>query len=152
MALTHAWHDLVHDMRDEMHDLATINRVDAARQAYLGLWATCIAVPLIFGADRFGEWLNDSWTALVASRANDLMPGSASDAVMVFGVVELGLAAMVALMPKLGGQLLGAWFVLLAFNCFAIDGLAWLGIGTLGLAMAALAMSRMSTAYHHTEG
>ena len=22
MALTHAWHDIVHDMQDEMHDLA----------------------------------------------------------------------------------------------------------------------------------
>jgi hypothetical protein len=152
MALTHAWHDLVHDMRDEMHDLATITRVDAARQAYLALWATFLAVPLVFGIDRFAAWLNEDWNALVATWANDLMPGSASDAVMVFGVVELALAAMVALMPRIGGYLLAGWFVLLALNVFAIDGLAWLGIGTLALAMASVAMARMSTAYHHTEG
>src|SRR5690349_11255823 len=49
MALTDAWHDIVHDMQDEMHDLATITRQDAARQAYLALWATMIAFPLVFG-------------------------------------------------------------------------------------------------------
>lgn len=152
MALTHAWHDLVHDMRDEMHDLATINRVDATRQAYLALWATFIALPLLFGLDRFAAWMNDDWEALVANWANDLMPGTASDAVMVFGVIELVLAAMVALMPRLGGDLLALWFVLLAFNCFAIDGLEWLGVGTLALAVCSFAMARMSTAYHHTEG
>ena len=152
MALTHAWHDLVHDMRDEMHDLATINRVDAARQAHLALWATFIAVPLVFGIDRFAAWLNEDWNALVATWANDLMPGTASDAVMVFGVVEIALAAMVALMPRIGGYLLAGWFVLLALNVFAIDGLAWLGIGTLALGVCSLAMARMSTAYHHTEG
>jgi len=152
MALTHAWHDIVHDMRDEMHDLATINRVDASRQAYLAMWASFIAVPLLFGLDRFGAWMNGNWEGLVATWANDLMPGTASDAVMVFGVVELALAAMVALMPRIGGDLLAAWFLLLALNVFAIDGLAWLGIGTLALGVCSLAMARMSTTYHHTEG
>lgn len=152
MALTHAWHDIVLDMKDEMHDLATITRVDAARQAYLGLWATFIAVPLVFGIDRFAAYLNENWEGYVATWANDLMPGSASDAVMVFGVVELALAACVALVPRIGGDLLAVWLVLLALNLFAIEGLAWIGVGTVALALCCVAMARMSTAYHHTEG
>ena len=151
MAITHAWHDMVLDMKDEMHDIATITHVDAARQAYLGLWATFIAVPLVFGLDRFAAMLNDDWESYLATWANDIMPGSASDAVMVFGVIELALAAAVALAPRIGGDLLALWLVLLSFNLFAIDGLAWIGVGTVALAVCSLAMARMSTAYHHHE-
>lgn len=152
MALTHAWHDLVHDMKDEMHDLATINTVGAARQAYLALWATFIAFPLLFGLDRLMAFMNDNWEGYVATWVNDVMPGSASDAVMVFGVVELALAACVALMPRIGGDLLGVWLLLLAVNLFAIDGMAWLAVGTIALAICSVAMARLSTTYHHTEG
>lgn len=152
MALTHAWHDIVHDMKDEMHDLATITHVDAARQAYLGLWATFIAVPLVFGIDRFAAYLNENWEGTLATWGNDVMPGSASDAIMVFGVVELVLAAAVALVPRVGGDLLAIWLVLLALNLFAIEGMAWLGVGSVALALCCVAMARMSTAYHHKEG
>jgi hypothetical protein len=143
---------MVLDMKDEMHDIATITHVDAARQAYLGLWATFIAVPLVFGLDRFAAMLNDDWESYLATWANDIVPGSASDAVMVFGVIELALAAAVALVPRVGGDLLALWLVLLSFNLFAIDGLAWIGVGTVALAVCSLAMARMSTAYHHKEG
>ena len=152
MAITHAWHDMVLDMKDEMHDIATITHVDAARQAYLGLWATFIAVPLVFGLDRFAAMLNDDWESYLATWANDIVPGSASNAVMAFGVIELALAAAVALAPRIGGDLLALWLVLLSFNLFAIDGLAWIGVGTVALAVCSLAMARMSTAYHHKDG
>jgi hypothetical protein len=152
MALTHAWHDIVHDMRDEMHDLASITSVDAARQAYLGLWATFMAVPLLFGLDRFAGVMNENWDGLVATWANDLVPGTASDAVMLFGVVELALFAVVALMPRVGGDLLAAWLVLLSINLFAIGDYHWAAVGTIALAICSLAMARMSRAYHHTEG
>jgi hypothetical protein len=152
MALTHAWHDLVHDMQDEMHDLATITKVDAARQAYLAMWATMIAFPLVFGIDRFTGAMNSNWEGYVANWANDMLPGSASDAVVVFGVVELALAALVALAPRLGGDLLGLWLVLLSINLFSINGLTWIGMGTAALAICSFAMARMSTAYHHTDG
>lgn len=152
MALTHAWHDMVHDMQDEMHDLATITKVDAARQAYLALWATMIAFPVLFGIDRFTGAMNSNWEAYVAGWANDLLPGTASDAVVVFGVVELALAALVALAPRYGGDLLGLWFVLLSVNLFAITGMTWIGMGTAALAICCFAMARMSTTYHHKDG
>lgn len=147
MALTHAWHD----MRDEMHDLATFSRVDAARQAYLGLWATFIAVPLLFGLDKLFGFMTDNWEGYLATWANDLLPGSASDAMMWFGVVELVLAACVVLAPRVGGDLFALWMLLGACNLFAIDGMAHLAVGLLALGVCALAMARMSTAYHHTE-
>lgn len=152
MALTHAWHDIVHDMKDEMHDLATITKVDAARQAYLALWATMIAFPLVFGIDRFAGAMNSNWEGYVATWVNDVLPGTASDAVFVFGVVEVALAALVALAPRIGGDLLGLWFVLLSVNLFAIESMTWIGMGTAALAICCFAMARMSTTYHHTDG
>jgi hypothetical protein len=152
MALTHAWHDAVHDMRDEMHDLVAIGRVDAARQAYLGLWATFVVVPLLFGLDRFAGVMNDNWNGFVATWVNDLIPGSAANAVVVFGVIELLIAAAVVVMPRIGGDLLAAWLTLFAINLFSLDGYGWAAAGTLGLAVCSLAMARMSRMYHHHEG
>lgn len=152
MAITHAWHDLVHDFRDEVHDLTTITKVDAARQAHLTLWATFMAVPLLFGVDRFVAVMNENWEAYVAGWVNDILPGGASDAIAVFGVVEIVLFLAVAAMPRIGGDLLGAWLVLQAINLFGVGDVHWAAMGTLGLAVCCLAMAHMSKAYHHHEG
>ena len=147
MALTHAWHD----MRDEMHDLATFPRVDAARQAYLGLWATFIVLPLVFGLDKLFGFMTDGWEGYLATWANDALPGSASTAMTWFGVVEIALAACVLLLPRVGGDLFAIWMVLVAINLFTIDDMAHLAVAALAFAACAAAMARMSTAFHHTE-
>ena len=151
MAMTTAWHDIVHDFRDEMHDLASINTTAATRQAYLALWVTFMAIPLLFGLDRFAGIMNSSWEGLVATWVNDLVPGSATAAVMTFGVIELVLFVLVAAVPRVGGDLLALWLVLWAINLFWVDGMAWAAIGTLALAACCLAMARMSTTWHHKE-
>ncbi len=152
MAMTHAWHDIVHDLQDEMRDLATINKLDAARQAYLALWATFIAVPLLFGIDRFATYMNPNWDPYVANWVNDILPGNAGNAVAVFGVVELVLAAAVAVMPRIGGDLLALWLLLMAADLYSIGDYGWAATGTVALAICCLAMARMSTYYHHKEG
>ena len=145
MALTHA----IHDMREEVHDLVTINHVDATRQAFLGLWATFVAVPLIFGIDKFAGYITGNWEAFLATWVNDVLPGSAADAVVVLGVVEILLAATIALVPRVGGVLFALYMVLTAFSLFAIGGgtMAVLGIAAIGAAICALAMARLSTTY-----
>jgi hypothetical protein len=152
MAMTHAWHDIVHDMRDEMHDLVAIGRVDAARQAYLGLWATFVAVPLLFGLDKLLQVTNASWEGYLANWANNIIPGNASDAMYWLGAVEVVLAVLVAFAPRVGGDLFGLWMLLMAISLFSIGGLPELAIGAIALGICSVAMARMSTAYHHTEG
>ena len=145
MALTHA----IHDMREEVHDLVTINHVDATRQAFLGLWATFVAVPLIFGIDKFAGYITGNWEAFLATWVNDVLPGSAADAVVVLGVVEILLAVTIALLPRVGGDLFAIYMVLTAFSLFAIGGgtMVILGIAAIGAAICALAMARLSTTY-----
>jgi ABC-type antimicrobial peptide transport system permease subunit len=136
-------------MREEVHDLVTINHVDATRQAFLGLWATFVVVPLIFGIDKFAGYITGNWEAFLATWVNDVLPGSAADAVVVLGVVEILLAVTIALLPRVGGDLFAIYMVLTAFSLFAIGGgtMVVLGIAAIGAAICALAMARLSTTY-----
>jgi len=152
MAITHALHDLVHDMKDEMHDIATITRVDGARQAYLGLWATFMALPLLFGLDKFATVMTENWEGYLATWANDLLPGNASDAMLWIGGLEIVIAAVVAAAPRIGGDLFALWMVVVAINLFSLDEFLELGVAALALGICAVAMARLSTTYHHHEG
>lgn len=146
MALT----DALHDMREDMHDLVSISHVDAARQAYIGLWATFVVAPLVFGVDKFTGFITTDWTGFVANWVNNILPGSAAGAVTILGVVEIALAVAVALMPRIGGDLMALYLVLAAFSFLAIGGstMVVMGLVSFGGAVCALAMARLSTTYH----
>jgi hypothetical protein len=139
-------------MRDEVHDLVTINHVDATRQAFLGLWATFVAAPLIFGIDKFAAFITSDWEAFLATWVNDVLPGTAADAVVVLGVVEILLALTIAFFPRVGGDLFAIYMVLMAFSLFAVGGgtMVVLGLAAIGAAICALAMARLSTTYRTT--
>ena len=143
-----AFADAVHDMREEVHDLMTIGHVDAARQAYVGLWATFVAVPFIFGIDKFAGFFPGHWEGYLATWVNNILPGNAASAVATLGVVEVLLAIAVALKPRFGGDLTALYLVLAACSVFSIGGMTVLGIMFLGAAVCALAMARLSTTYH----
>lgn len=151
MALTHAWQDLSHDFRDEMHDLASIGRVDATRQAYLGLWVTFLALPLLLGLDKIAGFLGVRWEGYLATWVNDLLPGTASDAVLWLGVAELVVFGLVLFVPRIGGDVMGAWMVLAAISLFMVDGMAHLAIAALAIGACAVCMAHLSTTYHHRE-
>ena len=145
-----AFADAVHDMREEVHDLMTIGHVDAARQAYVGLWASFVAVPFIFGVDKFAGFLGVHWEGYLAGWVNNILPGNAAGAVTLLGVVEVLLAIAVALKPRFGGDLTALYLVLAAFSVFTIGGggMVVMGIMFLAAAVCALAMARLSTTYH----
>jgi hypothetical protein len=149
MAITHAWQDVVHDMRDEVHDLATITHLDAARRAWLGLWLACAALPLVFGLDKFAGVMTDTWERYLTTGVNDVVPGTAADAMLWAGAIEIVLAALVFAVPRIGGDLFGLWMVLVAINLFALGGVHELAVGALAIAIMAFAMAHMSKAYHH---
>ncbi len=149
MAMSHTFNEIVHDMRDEMHDLATINRVGADRQAYLGLWITFIALPLLFGLDKFAGLMTDNWERYLATWANDVIPGTAADAMVWMGAVEIVLAALVFAVPRIGGDLFALWMLIMAINIWSIGGMHELGVAAIALGVCALAMARLSTTYHH---
>ena len=83
MATTHAWHDMVHDMRDEMHDFATDHSRGPARQAYLVLWATfMVAARSCSASTSSSSFMNVNWEGYLATWVNDVVPGTATDAML----------------------------------------------------------------------
>jgi len=137
----------MHDMREEMHDLTHITSVDAGRQAFAGLWGAYVAVPLIFGIDKFAGFLGVKWDGYLANWVHTIIPGGDAMAITFLGVVEILLACAVALRPRVGGDLLAVYLVFAALSVFTVGGMVVLGTMFLAAAVGALAMARLSTTH-----
>jgi hypothetical protein len=64
-------------------------RRDPAAQAFLLMRIAFTVAPILFGVDKFAEVLTDDWTRYLATQFNDILPGSAQDAMHIVGVVEI---------------------------------------------------------------
>ena len=64
--------------------------------------------PLLFGLDKFFDWLVD-WRIYLAPEINDIIPGNAHQAMLAIGVVEIVAGLVVAVKPRFGGYLVAAW-------------------------------------------
>jgi hypothetical protein len=153
MALTHTLHDMTHEMRTELHDIAFIGRVAPARQAFLLMWATFTVVPIVAGLDKFAGILNDNWEGYLAPWVNDLIPGSASTLMMWVGVVEILAGCLVAALPRMGGYVVAAWLLAIFVNLVTTDGTAYYDVALrdLGLMAGAIALARLATTFHRQE-
>ena len=151
MALTHSWHDMVHDMRDEMHDIATITHVEPARQAFLMLWGLFVVAPILFGIDKFAEVLTNDWAGYLATWVNDLMPGDANDAMHMIGVVEIAAGLLVLAMPRIGGYVVALWLAGIIVNLVSTGEYYDIALRDFGLLVAAVALARLATTFHHRE-
>ena len=147
MALTHSWHDMVHDMRDEMHDLATITHVEPARQAFLMLWWLFVVAPILFGIDKFANVLTDDWTRYLSSEFNGLLPGSAASGMHLVGIVEIVAGLIVAVRPREGALIVAAWLAGIILNLLLVGGYGDIALRDFGLLLGALSLSRLAQAY-----
>ena len=86
-----------------------------AYQAFMLLRAGFTVAPILFGLDKFLDWLVD-WRIYLAPEINDLIPGNAHQAMLIVGVVEIVAGVVVALRPKFGGYLVAAWLAAIIFN------------------------------------
>src|SRR5262245_48153722 len=102
--------------------------------------------PILFGLDKFLDWLVD-WRIYLAPAINDLIPGNAHQAMLIVGVVEIVAGVVVALRPRLGGYLVAAWlagiFVVLLLRSDFYD----IALRDFGLLIGALALARLATTF-----
>jgi hypothetical protein len=119
MATTHSWHDRTHRLTDEvsrdLHDLATIRRVAPARQAFVMLWALFTLLPIVAGLDKFAEVLT-SWEGYLATWVDDIVPGTASDAMLAVGVIEILAGLVVLVAPRYGAYIVALWLAAIIVN------------------------------------
>jgi len=136
-------------MTEDTRTTVTTSRAaltDPAYQAFLALRTTFTVAPILFGLDKFANLLTD-WPAYLAPWINDLVPGSAQQAMYAVGVVEIVAGLAVALLPRFGGLLVAAWLAGIILNLLTIPGFYDIALRDFGLLVAALAMTRLAVKY-----
>jgi hypothetical protein len=122
-------------------------RSDPAAQAYMLLRVAFTVAPILFGLDKFAGVLRDDWTVYLAPAFNDVIPGDASDAMHIVGVVEIAAGLVVAIAPRFGGLLVAAWLGGIIVNLLIVGGYGDIALRDFGLLVGALALARLAAAY-----
>jgi uncharacterized membrane protein YphA (DoxX/SURF4 family) len=126
---------------------ATTLRHDPVAQAFLLLRIAFTVAPILFGIDKFAEVLTDNWTGYLASEYNDLIPGSAQDAMYIVGVVEIVAGIVVAVAPRVGGLLVAAWLAGIIVSLLLVGGYGDIALRDFGLLLGALTLARLASAF-----
>jgi hypothetical protein len=122
-------------------------RKDPGAQAFMLMRIAFTVAPILFGIDKFAGVLTDDWTRYLATEYNDLIPGSASDAMHIVGVVEIAAGLVVAVVPRFGGLLVAAWLAGIIVSLLLVGGYGDIALRDFGLLLGALSLSRLASAY-----
>ena len=118
---------------------------DGTEQAYTLLRTVFTVAPILFGLDKFLGLLTD-WDQYLAPWVNDLVPGTAHQAMLAVGVIEIVAGLLVAVRPDLGGYLVAAWLVGIIVNLVSMGEYYDIALRDFGLFVAALALARLAAA------
>lgn len=119
---------------------------DPAYQAFLVLRTAFTVAPIVFGLDKFANVLTD-WQGYLAPTFNDLIPGSAHQAMLMVGVVEVVAGLLVLARPRIGGYVVALWLAGIIANLLLIPGYYDIALRDFGLLLAALALARLATVF-----
>jgi hypothetical protein len=126
---------------------STALRSDPVAQAFMLLRIAFTVAPILFGIDKFANVLTDDWTRYLAPAFNDIIPGNASDAMHMVGVVEIVAGLVVAVSPRFGGLLVAAWLGGIIVNLLIVGGYGDIALRDFGLLLGALTLARLASAF-----
>ena len=124
---------------------ASTLRGDPVVQAFTLLRIAFTVAPILFGLDKFAGVLTDDWTRYLAPAFNDIIPGSAADAMHIVGVIEIAAGLTVAIAPRFGGLLVAAWLGGIIVNLLIVGGYGDIALRDFGLMLGALTLARLAT-------
>lgn len=116
-----------------------------SRQAFLLLRTVFTVAPILFGLDKFANVLTD-WPRYLAPGIDDLVPGTAQQAMYAVGVVEILAGVAVALIPRYGALLVAAWLAGIVANLLILGDYYDVAVRDFGLFVGALALARLAVA------
>ena len=119
---------------------------DPAFQAFLLLRIAFTVAPILFGIDKFANVMVD-WTQYLAPWINDIIPGSASTAMHLVGIVEIVAGLIVALRPRYGAYIVAAWLAGIIINLLTLSGYYDVALRDFGLMLGALTLGRLAAVY-----
>jgi len=135
------------DMPTQVRPAATRSlRHDPAFQAFGLLRVGFTVAPILFGVDKFLNWLVD-WPIYLAPRVDDAIPGNAHQAMLAIGVIEIVAGLVVAVRPKFGGYLVAAWLGAIIVNLLVLADHYDVALRDFGLLIGALSLARLAAAY-----
>ena len=126
---------------------SNVLRSDPAAQAFMLLRIALTVAPILFGLDKFAEVMIGDWPRYLAPEFDDIIPGSAADAMHAVGVVEIAAGLVVAVSPRFGGLLVAGWLGGIIVSLLLVGGYADIALRDFGLLLGALTLARLATAY-----
>src|SRR5512133_948236 len=118
---------------------------DPTFQAFALLRTVFTVAPILFGLDKFFDILTD-WPQYLAPWINDIVPGSATTAMEIVGVVEVAAGILVAIAPRIGAYVVALWLAGIIVNLLTLPGYYDVALRDFGLMVAALALGRRAQA------
>lgn len=116
----------------------------AADRAFILLRTVFTIAPIAFGLDKFAGVLTD-WEQYLAPWINDLVPGTAHQAMLAVGVIEIVAGIAVAVVPRNGALLVAAWLAGIIVNLVSMGEYYDVALRDFGLLVAALALALLAT-------
>jgi uncharacterized membrane protein YphA (DoxX/SURF4 family) len=121
-------------------------RADPAYQAFWLLRIGFTLAPILFGLDKFAHVLAN-WDRYLAPRIDELVPGTAHQAMYAVGAIEVVAGLLVLLAPRLGAYVVAAWLAGIIVDLLLIPGYYDIALRDFGLLLAALTLGRLATAF-----
>lgn len=111
-----------------------------ADRAFVLLRTVFTVAPIAFGIDKFVEILTE-WDQYLAPWINDIVPGSAHDAMLAVGVIEIVAGVVVAVAPRYGAILVAGWLAGIIVNLVTMGEFYDVALRDFGLLVGALALA-----------
>jgi len=115
-----------------------------ADRAFLLLRSVFTIAPIAFGLDKFAGLLTD-WESYLAPWIDHLVPGTAHQAMLAVGVVEVVAGIAVAVVPRYGALLVAAWLAGIVVNLVTLGDYYDVALRDVGLLAAALALAALAS-------
>ena len=119
---------------------------DPTFQAFTLLRVGFTVAPVLFGLDKFTEWMVD-WSIYLWSGVPSALPGTADDIMLVVGAIEIVAGILVAIRPRIGGYVVAAWLAGIIVNLLLVGDFLDIALRDFGLLLGALTLARLATAF-----
>src|SRR5919108_771367 len=124
-----------------------VRRQSPPYQVFLLLRTGFTAAPILFGLDKFFNWMVD-WPKYLAPWINDIVPGSGQDFMYFVGGVEIAAGLLVAVAPRIGAFVVAGWLFGIIINLLTKNAPEYYDIALrdFGLMLGAPTLGRLSLA------